>query len=410
MPESSRPSDIFPQRLREARELRDLNQEGLARLAKLQPSAVSHFETGARKPSFDNLKRLADALDVTTDYLLGRVDDPTGLAGADRMHRHVSKLKGSDRKFAEDVIEMLAERAKGRGQKRSSSMAGKGKNELAVLHAERLIQEHKIDTLPVNPIAIAQQLGILVQAKTASDGVSGMLIRLGNDFAIGYATHIGNEGFKRFCIGHELGHYCLPGHIDAVLAHGDIHESHAGFVSDDPYEREADHFAAGLLMPDPLYSRELLRHGDGLQAVEALAGRCVVSLTASALRYVEKASVPVAMVVSIGPRIDYCFMSKALQDFDDLTWPRKGQILPAGTATDRFNGDPANVRTSQRTEAETELRDWFGGPRSIPATEEVVGLGSYGKTLTILSSNVFADEADEDEDLEERWRVGFRRR
>ncbi len=116
MPESTTPSDIFPQRLRAARDLRDLNQGELARRASLQPSAVSHFETGARKPSFDNLKRLADALNVTTDYLLGRVDDPAGLAGADRIHRHLGQLKGSDRSIAEDMIEMLANRAKGRNR------------------------------------------------------------------------------------------------------------------------------------------------------------------------------------------------------------------------------------------------------------------------------------------------------
>lgn len=111
MSESTSPSDLFLQRLRAARELRDLNQGELARRAGLQASAVSHFETGARKPSFDNLKRLADALDVTTDYLLGRVEDPAGLAGADRIHRHLGQLKGSDRKTAEDMIEMLAKRA-----------------------------------------------------------------------------------------------------------------------------------------------------------------------------------------------------------------------------------------------------------------------------------------------------------
>ena len=118
MPESTRPSDIFPQRLRAARELRELNQGELARRASLQASAVSHFEIGARKPSFDNLKRLADALKVTTDYLLGRVDDPAGLAGADRIHRHLAQLKGSDRSIAEDMIQMLAKRAERRAQQK----------------------------------------------------------------------------------------------------------------------------------------------------------------------------------------------------------------------------------------------------------------------------------------------------
>ena len=117
MSESTRPSEIFPQRLRAARELRELNQGDLAKRTGLQASAVSHFETGARKPSFDNLKRLADALNVTTDYLLGRVDDPSGLAGADRLHRHLGQHKGADRSFAEDMIKMLAARAETRGKK-----------------------------------------------------------------------------------------------------------------------------------------------------------------------------------------------------------------------------------------------------------------------------------------------------
>ena len=137
----------------------------------------------------------------------------------------------------------------------------------------------------------------------------------------------------------------------------------AGFVADDPYEREADHFAATLLMPDELLTRELRRLGDGLDAVEAMAGRCMTSLTAAANRYVQKASVPVAMIVSTGPRIDYCFMSKALQDFDGLEWPRKGQPLPAGTRTDLFNTDPENVGLARRANGEAELREWLGGRR-----------------------------------------------
>ena len=111
MSTSRPPFNHFPQRLRAARELRELSQGKLADRTKLQASAVSHFETGARKPSFDNLRKLADALEVTTDYLLGRVSDPVGLAGAERIHRNLGHLTGSDRKTAEDMIEMLANRA-----------------------------------------------------------------------------------------------------------------------------------------------------------------------------------------------------------------------------------------------------------------------------------------------------------
>lgn len=114
MSQSSTPSEVFPGRLRCAREYRGLTQGEVAERSGLQPSAISHFETGARKPSFDNLRLLADTLDVTTDYLLGRVEDFKKLAGADRLHRHYDALQGSDRKFAEELIDLLASKAANR--------------------------------------------------------------------------------------------------------------------------------------------------------------------------------------------------------------------------------------------------------------------------------------------------------
>jgi len=108
---SSPSTEVFPVRLRTAREYRGLSQSELAVRSGLQPSAISHFETGARKPSFDNLRLLADALDVTTDYLLGRVAEFKELAGADTLHRHYNALHEDDRKFADDLITHLANKS-----------------------------------------------------------------------------------------------------------------------------------------------------------------------------------------------------------------------------------------------------------------------------------------------------------
>jgi len=115
---SSPPSAVFPDRLRCAREYRGLTQGELAERAGLQPSAISHFETGTRKPSFDNLRLLADTLDVTTDYFLGRVADFKDLAGADRLHRHYDALQEADRKFADDLITHLAAKAAAKGSEK----------------------------------------------------------------------------------------------------------------------------------------------------------------------------------------------------------------------------------------------------------------------------------------------------
>ncbi len=106
------PSEIFKERLRTAREkIRKWSQSELATRAGLPPSSIAHFEAGARKPSFDTLRRLANALEVTTDYLLGRVDDPALAEAGDPLYRDVGKLTGHDREIAKDFLKMLAERS-----------------------------------------------------------------------------------------------------------------------------------------------------------------------------------------------------------------------------------------------------------------------------------------------------------
>lgn len=105
--EERNPSDIFAERLTEARRIRDLDQAELARRAGLPASSISHFEKGSRKPSFENLRRLATTLRVTTDFLLGRVDEPDAYAGADQLYRDVQNLSARDKEVAEGFLKML---------------------------------------------------------------------------------------------------------------------------------------------------------------------------------------------------------------------------------------------------------------------------------------------------------------
>ena len=109
---NSKPSEKFQKRLKMARAMRQWNQSELAEKANLPPSSIAHFEIGSRKPSFDNLRRLAIALKVTTDYLLGRVDSPEMSESGDPLFRDFSKLAGNDLELARDFVKMLAKRNK----------------------------------------------------------------------------------------------------------------------------------------------------------------------------------------------------------------------------------------------------------------------------------------------------------
>jgi len=113
MTRSNRKIALFSRRLRAARDLRRLSQSDLAERARLQQTAVSHYENGTRRPSLRNLRRLSEALEVTTDYLLGRADDPTApLSTGESLFRDFSLLTTSDRELAREIVAQLARRSK----------------------------------------------------------------------------------------------------------------------------------------------------------------------------------------------------------------------------------------------------------------------------------------------------------
>lgn len=275
--------------------------------------------------------------------------------------------------------------------------------QMARQRGEQTAKEFGFHTLPVDPFAIAEQADIVVEAKDpGKDGVSGCIVFNDDGVGIIYSTKIRSQGFQRFTVSHELGHYFLDGHPEEITATGGCHASRAGFTQgSSSIELEADHFAAGLLMPTKLVCDVLASEGLGLSGINALALDAEASLTAAAIRAAECARYPMAIVVSTGPTVRYGFMSDSFKSLGRLKLPRKGDALPE-SATRNFNADATNVRSGRSTCADTDLSAWFDGPASISLDEEIVGLGSYGLTLTVFSSEEMPDDPYEDDDHDEK--------
>lgn len=271
----------------------------------------------------------------------------------------------------------------------------------ATLTAEKIIKEEKL-TLPIDLSELASRNNIILEPKPEENhGVSGMLIRYGENFTIAYSTYIKSEGFQRFSIAHEFGHYFLPSHPENVFRNGkNIHESHAGFCSDNQIELEADHFAAGLLMPKHLFSKELGKLSDGLTAIENLAKICKTSLIASAIRYTELTDAAVTIVISSGSLVEYSFSSPAMYKIKGYTHLRKGVAIPRNTLTYSFNQARNKIERSERECNDIDLMHWFNTDREINANEEIIGLGTYNKTLTIITANTIEDN---DEETDDNW-------
>ena len=65
---------VFAQRLKELRTERKLTQKQLGVLLDSTEDCVYFWEKGRSEPSIDEILRLAEIFEVTTDYLLGRID------------------------------------------------------------------------------------------------------------------------------------------------------------------------------------------------------------------------------------------------------------------------------------------------------------------------------------------------
>lgn len=70
---------MFATRLRQLRQERGFaSQQALADALEVAQSTVANWEGGRREPNYALTVKLADQLQVSVDYLLGRSEDPQG--------------------------------------------------------------------------------------------------------------------------------------------------------------------------------------------------------------------------------------------------------------------------------------------------------------------------------------------
>ena len=105
----SKEAKQFRKRLVKLRELRDITQTELASRSGLQTAAISQFETGKRVPAFDSLVKMADAMNITIDYLIGR-NHKTIAAGPaiDKLMRHAEQLTPYELDILTNLAKILA--------------------------------------------------------------------------------------------------------------------------------------------------------------------------------------------------------------------------------------------------------------------------------------------------------------
>ena len=107
---------MFGDKLREVRSIRGITQEQLAEMADTSRAMIGRYETTDQLPALDTLIRIADALGVSTDYLLGRteameapftgqyVEPPKPPRSAGKLPRTAAELEAFVREIIREVI------------------------------------------------------------------------------------------------------------------------------------------------------------------------------------------------------------------------------------------------------------------------------------------------------------------
>ena len=263
------------------------------------------------------------------------------------------------------------------------------------------------DRFPVDVVQLAQEYSKVTSADPivqvlgeVFDDFDGMLKASSDQskWMIIYNTNC-TEGRQRFTIAHEFGHYILHRKDQLLFECASSRASEMGGVDRD-LEKEADEFAASLLMPLDDFRLQIKSKEPGFELFSHLAERYGVSLTAAALRWINVAPKRAVLVASRDGFMLWASSNQAAYNSGAVFATRKNTIELPASALAVCEDSPA-YGAKQKVPAHY----WFENehPR-LELIETMVATEQYDYTLTLLLLPDLGggyDDESEDELLED---------
>lgn len=194
---------------------------------------------------------------------------------------------------------------------------------------------------------IAWACGLIVRYK-AMDGSQGRILMSNDEAIISVNQAIKYQPKINYIIAHEIGHAQLHRHLSLF---DDSDKTLSEWYTQGPHEKEANIFAAELLMPTELFSKKVKRKKLELPLIEDVAEYFGASKTAAFLRYRDLGEFPV-MIIFIE---DGIISWKSCSEDFPFQWLPKGTKLPAFTVA----GDYYYKNVEERKPAKVDAIEWF---------------------------------------------------
>lgn len=200
-----------------------------------------------------------------------------------------------------------------------------------------------------------------------------------------YYSKTPGSGRARFTLAHELGHYFIDSHRNALIS-GKMaaHGSRSDFQSKNEIERQADLFASILLLPTARLQSRLQKVTFGLAGIQTLAKEFQTSLSSTAIRYADLSSRSCAVIRWTQESVSWMVVSPSMRD-QGVRWTHiTRDTLPQDSATGIVLGN-CSIGIEKRGTVATR---WFTKRGPIVwndgiLIEEALSLGEYG-ALTFI--------------------------
>lgn len=125
--------------------------------------------------------------------------------------------------------------------------------------ANDLLKQFSINKPPIPIVDIVLGMGLGIEEDEFGESVSGFIVSKSNKNVIGVNSSE-SEVRKRFTIAHELGHFLLHSNKKDFIFISKVHyRNDLSSTGELRKEREANSFAASLLMPEELIKKEIQR-------------------------------------------------------------------------------------------------------------------------------------------------------
>lgn len=195
-----------------------------------------------------------------------------------------------------------------------------------------------------------------------------------------YYSRTPESGRARFTLAHELGHYFIDSHRNALVS-GKMpaHGSRSDFQSKNEIERQADSFASTLLLPTERMKLRQQVVAFGLAGIRALSQEFQTSLSSTAIRYTHLSSRPCAVIRWTQEGVSWMVVSPQMWD-QGVRWASiTREKLPRDSATGIALSKSSTAIEKRGTAATT----WFTrrGPivwNDTILIEEALSLGDFG--------------------------------